>query len=764
MWADIAAGMAERQETDLRQRGELARAFSEFRAANPEATFAEFQSFIDAMSGGRNYLRGGAPSRDVLQGIATENATRKSERMARERLADARAKAEFRGQLEAQIDDALLGMEGDDYGRAISAFTESLGGDLGGLDITGMFTPARRQRAVMSQLAQSWPTLSSMMETMDPEKMDAKTLAQMSGMPLPVAEAALAKHRTAAERETQTYLQRNRSALIEAATTALERGLDPVAAAEALAGEQGMTLPKDFAASLTDEAERRKTQADEERKRAKRREMLTERQQALAFVLERAEKGQDIRPLLADYFDVDPATMPEDVVSGMIESFNREKEKREADEKRAVEDRVSQHQLNLETRVAEHQAITAALALGDSKQAEAQVARLIAAMPSDVRANLPADYAQQLVAERLAQMQAAQDAQIEERRLQTQQSAIEAGANIDDDSRAFAAEQARHLPEGPTRVALLALADQFVIDGRALAVVGDAVGKLEPGATVEQVQQAAAQALTSAGVPTIDQARTSARDRVMRAAGAVEQDMTFDQYLTTMRGDVEELRTGAMALIDRAAQSKDPEQAMRLLEQAQGALVSGASSIADTVQLDQRNARQIITVGTAGWDQKRVEADVLGALTRAQAEIERKLQQTRARVAHRAAEQEAARAAAVPAAKADPAPQAGRTPAEAMLERVTADYAGLAAQSDLAHAVPQTRFGWARDWFTMDEDEYARQKRTSDFVANKAVRQRVRENPALADEMLNHPGGPIGWAEANRGLEWVREVLSDLTS
>ena len=56
-----------------RQRREIADAFQQFKKDNPYASLEEFQDYIDDISGGSNYLRGGAPSQWVLEGIAKTN-------------------------------------------------------------------------------------------------------------------------------------------------------------------------------------------------------------------------------------------------------------------------------------------------------------------------------------------------------------------------------------------------------------------------------------------------------------------------------------------------------------------------------------------------------------------------------------------------------------------------------------------------------------------------------------------------------------------
>lgn len=78
-FAYAVKGFQDRGDELLGQRQKIAQAFAQFKAENPTATLAEFQAFIDQMSDGNNYLRGGAPADDVLRTLAAENKKRQQE-------------------------------------------------------------------------------------------------------------------------------------------------------------------------------------------------------------------------------------------------------------------------------------------------------------------------------------------------------------------------------------------------------------------------------------------------------------------------------------------------------------------------------------------------------------------------------------------------------------------------------------------------------------------------------------------------------------
>lgn len=760
MFADIAAGFREQGAEDMRSRREMAQAFNEFKSANPEATLAEFQSFIDQMSGGRNYLRGGAPSRQVLEGISKENQTRRAERKAQERLAAARSRAEFRGQLEAQIDDALLNMDGDDYGAAIATFTESMGGDLGGLDIAGMFTPQRRQRAIMGQLAQSWPTLSSLIAETDGE-IDAATLSQMSGMPLPVAEAAVKKHQQAAERETQTYMQRRRADLIAAGVDALNNGTDPAAAIAALAGDEGMTLPDEFIGNLSAEAERRRGIEEQDRERELRREIMRDRQAALAYITERATSGDDVRKFAAEFFELEPDAFPNELVAGLIQDFEREKQRKEEDRKRVEAQAVADAKQKVLTPMLEPGRLTHFAEADDARAAIARQVDLQISLltPEQQKAITPADreaMAQTVIDE----AQIAQDRRREQRRLEAQAAAVEAAESVVTDSQRFVDDNLRTLPGDAQRIAALDLADEFLIDGEALGIIADAVIALGEGDGVNAATaaDAARKALTAAGVPTLKEARQDAQNLEMRKAGVLREDEEFSQYLRSAEEDVSEMRDGSQDQIAKALKLP-PEERVVALMAIRAKLERDLKNIEQGIEIDRANVKDVITTATDRWDDTAVTARILTparrVLTTRNVRIDRLLAK---------AEDEAARAEADRVAQLAPKdggkPRSDRTPAQAAVERATDHIDGLGAMGDARRAAgPQFGFGWIKDWATMSEEDYEAQKRAVAFASDDGVRNEIRNNPELAGEMAEHPGGVLGWAEDNADKAWVKAWL-----
>jgi hypothetical protein len=125
----LSKGFYERGEQRNRQRREIANAFNQFKQQNPEATLQDFQSFIDAQVGnglGSNYLRGGAPSKEVLGSIADSNLRNKNRRIADETRKDIMAQGDLSGYLDGMMDKALLNANPDKLEDAKSTFLSGL--------------------------------------------------------------------------------------------------------------------------------------------------------------------------------------------------------------------------------------------------------------------------------------------------------------------------------------------------------------------------------------------------------------------------------------------------------------------------------------------------------------------------------------------------------------------------------------------------------------------------------------------------------------
>ena len=149
MFSKISEGMREQKEFRHGQRQQMAQAFADYKAANPYATAADFQNFIDSYSGGNNYIAGGAPSQNVLKRIAAEN-LRQKEIAERARLIgemeDMRRISDlFKTDINNALLNAPIGRDGTvEFNKAYETFMENNPKfEQLGFDIKGQFNQTR---------------------------------------------------------------------------------------------------------------------------------------------------------------------------------------------------------------------------------------------------------------------------------------------------------------------------------------------------------------------------------------------------------------------------------------------------------------------------------------------------------------------------------------------------------------------------------------------------------------------------------------------
>lgn len=257
-------GMREQRGTLNRRRRELANAFNDFKAANPTATFDEYQSFIDQYTGdglGSNYLRGGAPSEEVLTTLARENEKRRQAQEEQALLESLRRSGETQGQLQGIADDVLLGMEGDDFDKGYQTFIERLGGEeaekqFGRDRLQSYFGPNRLNTLASERVRQLLPDIRAYVESVDPNSIDAAGLSDQFGVRNeavlnPILETA----RSEAQRVNNDRIRQNRTQMINVMTSALQSGQDPVARVQAVYGDTNMNLDSENIAPLLEEAQ-----------------------------------------------------------------------------------------------------------------------------------------------------------------------------------------------------------------------------------------------------------------------------------------------------------------------------------------------------------------------------------------------------------------------------------------------------------------------------------------------------------------------------
>lgn len=231
----FSQGFRERGQELDRKRRDLAQAFSEFKAQNPTATFDEYQSFIDQYTGdgmGSNYLRGGAPSEEVLRGLADQNEKVRQAQEEQRLLESLQRRGQTDGQLRGTADDVLLNMEDDDFDSAYETLIERLGGEeaeeqFGKNRLQSYITPNRLNTLANEQLRARLPEIREYVDMVDSEEVDAKDIAETFNIRNEtVLNPIVSRIQELNRKRRQQEAQKNRMAINDALDSAIERG-DP---------------------------------------------------------------------------------------------------------------------------------------------------------------------------------------------------------------------------------------------------------------------------------------------------------------------------------------------------------------------------------------------------------------------------------------------------------------------------------------------------------------------------------------------------------
>jgi len=216
----FATGFQDRRDSQLRRRGELAQAFGQFRQQNPNATYQEYQDYVDSLSGGDNYLRGGLPSQQVLQSMAERNETRQNEERVRQQMVDDAARFDFDTQFETNADRHIANADTDDPDTLYSSFSERFPNiDLSQYGGSSRFT-ARNISRVRSRQVEEYMDRAVGLITDTNGQITSQTLEQEYGVPRNISEPLLRAAQLRAN-EARAERERGRAATENVQNTAL---------------------------------------------------------------------------------------------------------------------------------------------------------------------------------------------------------------------------------------------------------------------------------------------------------------------------------------------------------------------------------------------------------------------------------------------------------------------------------------------------------------------------------------------------------------
>ena len=122
---DAQQSIIRAEEARSNKRSEVARLFNNFREMHPNASYAEYRSYIDQVTGGDTYLSGVLPTDNILRSMATESQRAQAQQQMTQRLQMMGQRATLQGQMDAAAQQYALQF-GDDA-KVAEALTTAFG-------------------------------------------------------------------------------------------------------------------------------------------------------------------------------------------------------------------------------------------------------------------------------------------------------------------------------------------------------------------------------------------------------------------------------------------------------------------------------------------------------------------------------------------------------------------------------------------------------------------------------------------------------------
>lgn len=251
-FAGFASGFNAQQERDERRRGELAKAFNEFQRLNPTATADQFQQFIDSMSGGRNYLRGGMPSGAALDAVISQANTNRDRAEADRQYDVFKRNIELQDALSGAVTGIMLGY--DDPGKGgyqatdFTAMQQQLQERFPNVDFekmgfnpSNMFTTQRRNAAIAARIQEYAPIIQTLVNNAGGRDITAEDLAPF-GVPTALIEPLITQANTLEDERRLIYATQRRQEMLRTGVEAIQRG-DPSVYETIAAVYQATNLP-----------------------------------------------------------------------------------------------------------------------------------------------------------------------------------------------------------------------------------------------------------------------------------------------------------------------------------------------------------------------------------------------------------------------------------------------------------------------------------------------------------------------------------------
>ena len=735
-------GMKDREESDLRKRQEMASAFATFKQANPHASFQDYQSFIDQMSGGRNYLRGGAPSQEVLKGLASQNAKTQAHDSLMRQSTAMRERSQLLGTIDAQIDVALEGLDPNDpdYAGAYNRFVKQFGPEMAPLleemGIEKAFSPQRHQRLITKRVQDNLPQAITFIDAMEGDG-DPAQLATMMGIPLGFAKPLFERAKQEKSRKEAAWRTSNMAEILRLAKDDIASGDTSLASVRTIAEANGIKLDEDFIKTTTEKASRQRNQENLE--------WLTTNRRAIYDEIDEAMKlgATDINPILDRIAETSGRQISPEFRKQLTEGYNTRIQERETKKAQEQSDRASGWRLKVRESIAANPKITKLIEEGRIDEARQIMDSMLGDVPEDVRDNAFDELFDQFTETTIATSQVDQDRAREEARMQFNQSTPEIRINVANKSREAAGthfgDGTRFTPNtgpagGNAAMAAQQLAGEFFMDQTALDTLQTVFADAPKDAMVGELLVAGKAALQ--GSMSIKDQQDMTVETQRRALGIVDDDMTFQQWKTHWKEDVEDQVSKLDRHLRDAMSETDPARKALKLRELKKFTEGRAGFYKTALKKDAENAGQIITAGTAPWNS--AEAMQEGAI--AQEKFSGKMQEIDAALAVLAeqgvsAEQGAAAAAAKDRFGLKPAQEGEQTNAGLIMGNVAGAVTGsidyATARSNLQREAPS--------YLTSTKTEVDNFNKIYRVLTDPKVAALIKENPEALAAMAEDP-------------------------
>ena len=630
--AGIMSGFNARDKENVQSRKDMAKAFADFKAANPYASAAEFQSFIDSYSGGRNYISGGAPGSEIISALGTANNEKRIKDEMRTRISDAQAQSSFVDSLRSQANSFLTGLEGDpskiDFTKAYKDFVGTMGineqeaNDIfGGNGLTMFFSEGNYRDIQRAEMAKNLPTLMDQIKAAGGTVSDEnfKKMAGQAGIPEFMVQDAMKLYRSDKEKADNIAKFENRGSLQDRARVYIDRGETNVAKmiqgdAQAL----GLTINENdpYWKEITAAATQTKNRDDATWKMTNRKTLMTEAQSLIA-------KGQ------ADMVLSHIQGLARD--AGLIINENdqywkdikadaqRNRDIEDTTIENAKQDRLANNNDSFYSRLQSDTTITSLIDRGEIEKAKAAITSRANKYQPEVAEfliNGIDDYLNSTIAERvLIQNTALAQNRDEARGSRTSAETAYSTANQDKVTQFFGSIDSSNPNAGPAKgnavLAASEIAKAFDMNMATMSVLQNAWAQVPEGTSAQELFALGQKALTDSrlGVSAAD-GKSRAGDLAEQNSGFTGMSQTFDNWLTGLDGKTRD-QFGAIEnkflAISRLPTStaEEAQKKIALLNALQTRIMNTTGAVSSYIQSSQDNSMGPdgwITKGTPQWD------------------------------------------------------------------------------------------------------------------------------------------------------------------